>query len=327
MGRFHPRRQPVPYKHSQSRSHKFTKPKYKVTNWPEYNDALRRRGDITIWFSHDAITWWRPAKTGARGRPQEYSAHAIETAILIRQVFHLPLRQTEGFMNSVARMMGSDISIPDFSSISKRSIELPRHVLSKAIQPGALVIVDSTGLKVYGKDKWHQEKHAVLARRTWRKLHLEVDENHQPLACELTTPEVGDPTAVADLLDQIDNPFETFIGDGACDTEAVSDAVVAKQCDAKIVVPTHETGVLSNTADTQRDEHIREIKAHGRIAWQKKNGYGLRAHAELAMQRYKRIIGPAMKARKLPQQKTEAWIGASALNIMSNVGMPVSMKI
>jgi hypothetical protein len=317
----------VPYKHSQSRSHKFSKPKYKVNNWPAYNDALRRRGDITIWFTEAAITDWRPAKTGAHGRPLEYSDHAIETAILIRQVFHLPLRQTEGFMNSVASMMGAHISIPDFSCISKRSIELPRHVLSKATQPGALVIIDSTGLKVYGKDEWHQEKHDVPARRTWRKLHLAVDENHQILACELTTPEVGDPTAIADLLDQIDSPFETFIGDGAYDRDTVSKAVLAKQSDALIVVPPHKTAVLSSTGDTQRDEHIRDIKAHGRIAWQRKNGYGLRAHAELAMQRYKRIIGPAMKARKLPQQKTEAWIGASALNIMSNVGMPVSMKI
>jgi hypothetical protein len=317
----------VPYKHSQCRSHKFTKPKYKVTNWPEYNDALRRRGDFTIWFTEDAITNWRPVKTGLRGRPQEYSDHAIETAILIRQVFHLALRQTEGFMNSVARVMGTDICIPDFSSISRRSIELPRHVLSKAMQPGALVIVDSTGLKVYGKNEWHQEKHAVPARRTWRKLHMAVDENHQVLACELTTPEVGDPTAVTDLLDQIESPFEAFIGDGAYDTDAVSQAVLAKQCSAKIIVPPHKTAVLSSADDTQRDGHIREIKAHGRIAWQRKNGYGLRAHAELAMQRYKRIIGSAMKARKLSQQKTEAWISASALNTMSNLGMPVSVKI
>lgn len=317
----------MPYKHGQSRSHKFSKPKYKVNNWPAYNDALRRRGDITIWFTEAAITDWRPAKTGARGRPLEYSDHAIETAILIRQVFHLPLRQTEGFMNSAASMMGAHISIPDFSCISKRSIELPRHVLSKATQPGALVIIDSTGLKVYGKDEWHQEKHDVPARRTWRKLDLAVDENHQILACELTTPEVGDPTAVADLLDQIDSPFEAFIGDGAYDRDTVSKAVLAKQSDALIVVPPHKTAVLSSTGDTQRDEHIRDIKAHGRIAWQRKNGYGLRAHAELAMQRYKRIIGPAMKAHKLPQQKTEEWIGASALNIMSNVGMPVSVKI
>jgi len=114
-------------------------------------------------------------------------------------------------MNSLACIMKVDITIPDFSSISKRSIALPRHTLTKAMEAGSLVIVDSTGLKVYGKDEWHQEKHGVPGRRTWRKLHLAVDENHQLLACELATPEVGDPTMVPDLLVQIDTPFDTFI--------------------------------------------------------------------------------------------------------------------
>src|SRR6202022_4910137 len=94
---------------------------------------------------------------------------AIETTLFIRQVFHLPLRKTEGFMNSLTRLMKAAISIPDYSSISKRSISLPRHVLSQALEPGSLVIVDSTGLKVYGKDEWHQEKHDVPARPTCGK--------------------------------------------------------------------------------------------------------------------------------------------------------------
>lgn len=128
-------------------------PKYRVTNWPEYNETLRRRSGITIWFTEDAIKQWHPVKTGARGRPLVYADHARETAQLIRQVFHLPLRQTEGFMNSLARMMTAAISIPDFSRLSNRSIELPRHVLSKALEPDSLVIVDSMGLKVYGKDE------------------------------------------------------------------------------------------------------------------------------------------------------------------------------
>src|SRR5260370_34340293 len=100
-----------------------------------------------------------------------------------------------------------------------RSISIPRHVLSQALEPGSLVIVDSTGLKVYGKDEAHQEKHDVPARRTWRKFHLAIDEHHQILACELTTPEVGDPSAVADLLTQIVNPFVTFISYGSYDGE------------------------------------------------------------------------------------------------------------
>ena len=298
-----------------------------MTNWPEYNKALRLRGDITIWFTEEALAAWRPAKTGTRGRPQEYSDLAIETALFIRQVFRLPLRQTEGFMKSLARLMKSTISIPDYSSISKRSISLPRHVLSEAMEPGSLVIVDSTGLKVYGKDEWHQEKHDVAARRTWRKLHLAVDEHHQIVACELTTPEVGDPSAVPELLAQIVAPFKTFMGNGAYDGEPVSQAVLNHQPDAQVVIPPHKTAVLSAAGDTQRDHHIQVIAQQGRLAWQKITGYNLRNYAELAMQRYKRIFGNTMKARALPQQKTEAWISVSALNRMTHLGMPVSVKV
>ena len=317
----------MPYKHNESRRHKIEKSRYKVTNWHEYNNGLRQRGDLTIWFTEEAINNWRPAKTGARGRPQEYSNIAIETAMLIRQVFHLPLRQTEGFMNSLARIMKAEITIPDFSSISKRSITLPKHIWLKAIEPGSVVIVDSTGLKVYGKDEWHQEKHNVSSRRTWRKLHIAIDENYQVLACELTTPEVGDTTAVPELLAQIETAFETFIADGAYDGEPVSQAVLEKEPKAKVVIPPPKTAVVSTTVDTQRDQHIQTIEQQGRLAWQRETGYNLRSLVELSIQRYKRIFGNIMKARKLPQQKTEAWISVFALNIMTSLGMPVSVKI
>ncbi|MFI3137771.1 MAG: IS5 family transposase, partial [Methylococcaceae bacterium] len=250
----------MPYKHNESRRHKIKKTKYKVTNWHDYNNSLRKRGDFTIWFTEEAIVDWHPAKTGARGRPQEYSDVAIETALFLRQVFHPPLRQKEEFMNSLVRVMKADIAIPDFSSISKRSIAIPTHILIKAKAPGSIVIVDSTGLKVYGKDEWHscpsgyQEKHNVKARRTWRKLHLVIDENHNVLACELTTPEVGDPTAVPNLLDQIDTHF---VGDGAYDGDPVSQAVLSKQPNAQVVIPPHKTAVLSAGGNTQRDEHIK----------------------------------------------------------------------
>lgn len=317
----------MPYKFNESRRHKIKKARYKVTNWTDYNNALRKRGDITIWFTEEAIAHWRLAKTGGRGRPMEYSDHAIETAMLICQVFKLALRQTEGFMTSIARVMGAAIAIPDFSSISRRTVELPVILLTKAMEPGSVVIVDSTGLKVYGKDEWHQEKHNVPVRRTWRKLHLAIDERHQVLACELTTPEVGDPTVVADLLAQITTPFETFLADGAYDGEPVAQAVLSCQPEAKVNVPPHKTAVRSLAGDTQRDQHIEDIAAKGRITWQRETGYNLRSYVELAMQRYKRIFGNMMKARALPQQKTEARIGASALNMMTNLGMPISVKV
>jgi hypothetical protein len=258
----------MPYKHNERRRHKINKTRCKVTNWADYNNALRRRGDITIWFTEDAIANWRPV---------EYSNHAIETAMFIRQVFKLALRQTEGFITSLARVMGAAIAIPDFSCISRRAIDLPVILLTKAREPGSTVIVDSTGLKVYGKNEWHQEKHAVPARRTWRKLHLAIDEHHQVLACELTTPEVGDPTAGGDLLAQIATPFDAFIGDGAYDGESVSQAVLNYQPDAKVVIPPHKTAVRSLTGDTQRDRHIEDIAEKGRIRWQRETGYNLRS--------------------------------------------------
>jgi hypothetical protein len=147
------------------------------------------------------------------------------------------------------------------------------------------------------------------------------------LACELTTPEVGDPTAVVDLLAQITTPFDAFIGDGAYDGESVSQAVLSRQPEAKVIIAPHKTAVLSEAGDTQRDRHIKDIAEKGRITWQGETGYNLRSHVELAMQRYKRIFGGAMKARGLPRQKTEAGISASALNRMTNLGMPVSVKV
>ena len=120
----------------------------------ELGYALRRRGAISIWFTQDAIGHWRPAKTGGRGRPHEYCDHAIQTAMLIRQVFKLPLRQTEGFMTFIARVMGATIAIPEFSSVFKRTVGLPVILMTKAMKLGSVVIVDSTGLKVYSKDEW-----------------------------------------------------------------------------------------------------------------------------------------------------------------------------
>lgn len=317
----------MPYKHNEARRDKIKKSRYKVTNWKDYNAALCKRGDITIWLSQEAIDVWHPAKTGRRGRPVHYSDLAIKTSLLIREVFKLQLRQTQGFMNSIARLMHADIDIPTFSCVSKRSAGLPRHALDKALEPGSHVIVDSTGLKVYGKDEWHQHTHDVPARRTWRKLHIAVDDKHQVLAAELTTPEVGDPTAVSQLLGQLSHAFESFIADGAYDGQPIYQAVLAQQPQASVVIPPAKTAVISKAGDTQRDQHIRDIEQKGKIAWQKSTLYNLRNYVELAIQRFKRIFGNTLKARALPQQQTEGWIGACALNFMTNLGMPVSVKI
>ena len=166
----------MPYKHSNSRRHKFKKIQFKVTNWAEYNEALRKRGDISVWMNEDAVIHWHESRDAysGRGRPKEYSDIAVQVSLLFRQLYTLPLRQTQGFVRSLIRLMGLPIKMMDFSNLSKRSDGLAFERLIDSIEPGSHIIVDSTGLKVYGRDEWHQEKHKIQADHTWRKLHIAV---------------------------------------------------------------------------------------------------------------------------------------------------------
>jgi len=260
-----------------------------------------------------------------KGSPRLYSDSAVTMSLMIRQLFCLPLRQTEGFIQSLIDLLDLSINMMDFSSISKRSKDLEFERLIDSIEAGSHVMVDSTGLKVYGRDEWHQEKHDVLARRTWRKLHIAVDEHHQIVACELTTKEEGDPSVLPDLLEQVDG-FDTFMADGAYDGLPTYQHVEKHSSGASVIVPPPKNAVVGQT-NPERNQHIEAIEKHGRIGWQKLTGYKLRAYAELAIQRYKRIIGNTMKARELPQQKAEAQSSVRLLNVMTGLGMPISIKI
>jgi len=317
----------MPYKHNESNRHKFKKSKYKVKNWANYTESLRCRGDITIWFSDDAINDWHPPKIkGKAGRPKKYSDLAIECCLMLRQVYKLPLRQTEGFLRSLIILMGLDIKAPDYSCISKRSISLKLKKLIGTITPGSHFIIDSTGLKIFGKDEWHQEKHGVKAMRSWRNLHIAIDEHQQIIASDLTENSIGDVTAADELLNQIES-FETLIGDGAYDADGIYKKALAINPEASIIIPPPKNAVEGASNHAQRNSHTSFIKEHGRMNWQKYLNYGLRSLVELAMLRYKTIIGPKMKARKIAQQKTEANISVRVLNVMTNLGMPISVKI
>lgn len=163
--------------------------------------------------------------------------------------------------------MGLSLDVPDFSTLSKRSINLELSALEQTFTPGSHIIIDSTGLKVYGKDEWHQEKHGVNARRTWRKLHIVIDEKHQIISYDITDNSKGDPTTAVDLIDQIEHSFSVVMGDGAYDSVKLTRAILNKQPDASIVIPPPSDAVISPEGITQRDQHIRLLEEVGRIAW------------------------------------------------------------
>ena len=168
--------------------HKYTKKPYRLRNWPEYGRALRRRGDLTLWFSEEAIAAWHAPAESKPGGQRVYSDLAIKTALTVRSVYHLALRQTEGFLESPSVRLGLNLRIPDHTTLSRRAKCLSVQVVHRRSGEPLHILVDSTGLKVYVDSEWR--KHS--SRRLWRKLHLVVNaQTGDILASELTTNKEG----------------------------------------------------------------------------------------------------------------------------------------
>jgi hypothetical protein len=319
----------MPHKFNADRRAKIPKQKRRVTNCAEYDESLRRRGDLTVWISEAALAVWSaPRRTTPGGQPV-YSDLAIEMCLTLRMVFKQPLRQTQGLMRSISKLMGVDITVPHFTTMSRRGngLSLPPKTASKSTKPVQLV-VDSTGLKIFGEGDWLEEKHKTKGKRkSWRKLHLGLDLVSGEIVCsDLTTDDIGDPTALPGLLDQIDGPVEKFLADGAYDGEPTVKALTDRfGALIEVTIPPPKNAVLSHDAAQNpsiRDRHIVEIEAHGRMAWQKSSGYNQRSRIETQIGRWKAVIGHKLKARSFENQKTEAKIGVRALNRMTELGRP-----
>src|SRR5690349_2316745 len=320
----------VPFKANAARRHRIPRQRHRVTNWAAYEAGLRQRGSLTVWFTGEAVAAWRAAPRTTRGGQPWYSPLAILTALTLRAVSRLGLRQTEGLIGSILRLLGLELAVPDHTTLSRRAatLEVPRP------RPGAgplHLLVDSTGLRLSGPGEWLVEKHGTRTRRSWKKLHLGVDaETGRTEAVELTTEDADDGSRVGPLLDRVDGPIASLTGDGAYDRADVYGAVAERHPEAAVIVPPRKDAVPSEaaaTAPTQRDRHLRLIAEHGRMAWQKASGYNRRALAEAAMSRYKRVIGDALRSRADRRQATEVAIAVRALNRMLELGRLESVRI
>jgi hypothetical protein len=201
----------VPFKYHAEHRHHIPKPRYRVTNWSEYDASLKRRGSLTVWFTDEAIQAWRAEPRTTPGGQPHYSALAITTALTMRMVFHLALRQTEGLIESVIGLLGLDLEVPDYSTLSRRGKTLEVPPLRRSATGPLHLLVDSTGLKLGGAGEWLIEKHGTSRRRSWRKLHIGVDaDSGEIVAAEVSGKDIDDAAMVDALLDQIDDPITAF---------------------------------------------------------------------------------------------------------------------
>ena len=306
------------------------KSRYKLINWPEYNKSLVNRGKITIWFSEDAIKDWHPhIEKKPRGGQELYSPAAIQTCLTMKHLFKLGYRQTEGFMTSLIEMLDVAITSPEFSTISRRSIDLEIVSSLGKLEGDIDVLVDSTGLKVYGAGEWCEAKHGKTKRRKWKKLHLAVDKDTQDIvASTLTDEHMSDPSQVLPLLDKVDTNITSFSADGVYEGIDIRKGLEGRNI--KCIVPPPSNAVLSKdstTSPTQRDLDIMRIQKDGRKIWEYASGYSKRNMVENAMFRFKQIIGDKLRSRSENRQGTEIAIGIHILNKMVKLGMPDSVRI
>ncbi len=303
------------------------KTKYRVGNWAEYDGALVRRGDVTLWLTPDAIATWAAAGVGRRSGQLQYSDLAIETALTLSLIFHLPLRQTEGFLTSIFGMLGVDLTAPDHTTLSRRGQHLALAL--RRARPGTSLhlIVDSPGLSIVGEGEWAAAKHGGRGRRGWRKLHLGVDGSRVIVACALTEPTADDAITGISLVDEVDGHLTRVTADPAYDTLAFYGAAGARG--ARVVVPPTKTASLSRRGARSgaRDRTIRRVKALGRRRWKKASGYHQQARVENTFFRYKSIVGDCLRARSSSGQRREAVLACNVLNRMTELGRPVSYRI
>ena len=316
----------------QKRTQSRRKELYRVKNWSEYEKALVQRGSITLWLSDDIKQIWLYVGEKQRGSQFDYSDKAVEIMLTLKEVFHLTNRGVEGFVRSLFQMMKIDLPVPDHSTLSRRGKTL-KVKLSKQASGSLNLVLDSTGLKIYGEGEWKVRKHGCSKRRTWRKLHLGADpESGEIQAVFLTENKVSDDAAVKELLEQIEQTLLACAADGAYDKRKVYDALNRHSPEVEILIPPRKNARIwqhgnSKAERLKRDENLRYIRKHGRRQWKDDSGYHMRSLAETAMFRLKTIFGGKLSARLLETQTTQALIRCWALNKMTHLGMPDSYQV
>lgn len=301
-------------------------------NWSEYNAGLQQRGSLTFWLDEAVLqSWYNPTLTGKPGASNDYSDLAIATFVTMKSVYHQPGRQTQGLLESLFELMGVELDVPDHSTVSRRmgklQVALPVVPKDKAVH----VVVDSTGVKVYGEGEWKTRQHGISKRRTWRKLHLGVDEaTGEIIAAVVTTNDIGDGPVLNDLLEQIEGEIEQVSTDGAYDHAHCYDEITARG--AKPVIPPREDAVIWQHGNCKapphpRDENLRYIRRHGRKKWKRDANYHRRSLAETTMYRLKAIFGGKVRARKFDNQAAELLLQCAALNRMIQIAKPDSVWV
>jgi hypothetical protein len=304
------------------------KPKYRTTNWKDYNAALKARGSLLIWL--DKEMRWHGSASGKRGRTPKYSEAAVQFCLTVKALFNLPLRQAMGMTQSLLELARLDWRVPDFSTVSRRQKHLSVTIGAQATTTGLHLLVDSTGIKMLGEGEWKTKKHGADYRRQWRKVHLGIDAATLEIrAIEVTDNATGDAPILPCLLDQI--PTEEMIasvsGDGAYDTKGCHEAIA--QRGAQAIIPARKNAKPwqdQRPGAKARNAILAATRRLGRKIWKKWSGYHRRSLVETKMRCFK-LLGERVMARDFDRQVAELQVRAAILNRFTRLSTPTTVAV
>lgn len=304
------------------------KVRYHIRNWRDYNQALIQRGSLTLWVDDETLAaWLGNERPGLVGAPTTYSDTAICCVLTLKAVFRLALRQTQGFATSIFALLGVRLPLPTYSTLSRRAVTvvLPKLRTTKATH--LHLVMDASGLKVYGEGEWHVKQHGWTKHRTWRKLHLGVDERTGEIVAQvLTARAVADHTQMGTLVRQVPGRVHQLSADGGYDYSEVYRSMGRRR--TWLTIPPRR-GAAPRTEPwlKERNASIRRMDELGRDGWKREVGYHRRSLVETTFFRLKTRFGDRLTARTLKRQQTEAAMRCLALNRMTRLGMPDSYPV
>ena len=308
---------------------------YRLRNWRDYNASLVRRGSLTLWIEEDIAHWWLALdKSGKPGATDTYSDRAVEVCLSLRALLRLPLRQCEGLVRSLLEMAALPLPVPDYTTLCRRQKRLPVTLPVRPREQARHIVLDSSGLKVFGEGEWKVKKHGQGKRRLWKKIHLSVDEaTGEVLAVLVTEAGAADGVQLPELVlqsQQVGGPVAQASADGAFDSWA-NDTFLSERGIVCTIPPRKGSKIRQHgncrKAPLQRDQNLRTIRRLGRRGWAKESGYSRRSLAETHMMRQKRILGSGLSSRCAVNQVTECRLRCLVLNRLTHLGMPQSYPV
>lgn len=302
---------------------------YRVRNWAQYNKALVQRGSVTFWINKNSMKQWyeKKNKRNARGRPKIYSNIAIEACIVMKVLFKLAYRQCQGFVESICTALKLKIESPSYTQICRRQKELDIK-LQHQVKGPIHVVVDATGLKIFGEGEWKVRQHGYSKHRMWRKLHVGIDvESKEFVMVELTDNHIGESKLLKPLLDQYTDDLIKVGGDKGYDSYECHEAIGRRGAKSAILLQRKAKIRKRKNKDTEplvRDDIVRRMRKVGRKRWKEEVSYHSRSLVENAFYRYKTILGGKLRSISIENQKIEALVGCNILNKFAQLGMCAS---